>query len=76
MRSATILLFFALSSAAHGGQADLFQQTDNLDNKADHDSEDRAVEKGFEAFANLAALNIGGAISNGKQAYGAYENSK
>lgn len=76
MRSATILLFFALSSAAHAGQADLFQQTDNLDHKADHDSEDRAVEKGFEAFANLAALNIGGAISNGKQAYGAYENSK
>lgn len=76
MRSATILLLLALSPAASAGQADLFQQTDSLDNKADHDSEDRAVEKGFEAFANLAALNIGGAISNGKQAYGAYENSK
>lgn len=76
MRSAAIILLFALETEALAGQADLFQQTDKLDDKADHDSEDRAVEKGFEAFANLAALNIGGAISNGKQAYGAYENSK
>lgn len=63
-------------ATAFCGQADLINDADKLDNKSDHDSEDRAVEKGFDAFADLAALNIGGAISNGKQAYQSYQNSK
>lgn len=73
MKPGIAFLILALLSPkmASASQADLFHNTDKMDDKADRDSEDRAVEKGFEAFANLAALNIGGAISNGKQAYGA-----
>jgi hypothetical protein len=57
------------------GQADLLRTADKTNQQGDVDSEDRAVEKGFQALNDLASLNIGGAIYHGTQAYHSYNHS-
>src|ERR1700751_1536605 len=70
------LALFPPSTAFADGQATLLGSSSNTYDHGHHDDRNRAVQHGFDAFADLAALNIGGAIDNGITAYTAYQNSR